>query len=61
MTDKFIPAKGVRVRNNAVNCPNPNCLEDSLSLKWAITFNANHLGEVHCFQCNQIIGEVVEE
>jgi hypothetical protein len=61
MTDKFYPVKGCRVKNNSANCPNSNCFENSLSLEWAINFNSNPEGEVRCFQCNTIIGKVVDE
>jgi hypothetical protein len=53
----FIPAPRVRVQNNSVNCPNPRCPEESLSLEWHINFNTT-AGKVHCFQCETLIGEV---
>jgi len=59
MTTTFVPAPRVRVKNNSVNCPNRHCPEDSLSLSWHINFNTT-AGKVHCFQCETLIGEVVE-
>lgn len=56
----FIPAPRVRVLGfNSVNCPNPNCGENSLSLEWHINFNTT-AGKVHCFQCETLIGKVAE-
>jgi len=61
MSVTFVPAPRVRVKNNSVNCPNRNCVENSLSLEWHINFNTDSDGKVPCFQCGTVIGEVIHE